>query len=104
MPLEEIKIPLNDAKVDVHWLPFGYKGKMVKVDGVREESGTMETFQGRRLKSQTSEMQRIFSGRIIGIGNFDEINLYNHDDDITKGDRKHQIFNCLKVQHLLGST
>ena len=105
--MEEVKIITATPDLRMHWLPCGVKrepgnkSKLIATTKAKDQFDG-QTFQGRQLQG-TSVSMSSFSGRVVGIGSFDNLLVYNHDDMVTKADMVPQTFAMLHLQNLLGS-
>ena len=60
----------------------------------------LEAFRGRQLQKRNLK----FQGRVIGLGNFQEISVYNHDDPVLDADSVPQSLAFSRLLSFFGAT
>ena len=109
MTISDFNLPCDTPLPNVQWLPCAAPGPRAIVPAsqcsnyfiVEEESdGSLSTsFQGRALKGKRLP----WSGRAVGVANFQELVLWGHDETPLHSDSVPQALAIAQVQQIIGS-
>ena len=110
MTISDFHLPADTPLKNVQWLPCAAPGPRAIVPApqcanyfiVEEEAdGSLSTsFQGRALKGKRLD----WSGRVVGVSNFQQLVLWGHDEVPLNSDSVPQALALAKVQQIIGST